>query len=51
VQNFFVDKGRYALEQIILFIVVGIFMLRMSPLDTIRVGINCRSILNVLRHM
>ena len=35
VQNFFVDKGRYALEQIILFIVVGIFMLRMSPLLTL----------------
>lgn len=36
VQNFFVDKGRYALEQIILFIVVGIFMLRMSAADSSR---------------
>ena len=35
VQNFFVDKGRYALEQLILFVVVGIFMLRMSPLLTL----------------
>ncbi len=35
VQNFFVDKGRYALEQVILFVVVGIFMLRMSPLLTL----------------
>ena len=35
VQNFFIDKGRYALEQVILFIVVGVIMLRTSPLLTL----------------
>ena len=35
VQNFVIDKGRYALEQVIMFIVVGVIMLKTSPLLTL----------------
>lgn len=35
VQNFFIDKGRYALEQVTMLVVVGAFMIKMSPLLTV----------------
>ena len=51
VQNFLVDKGRYAIEQVILFIVVAAVMLSVSPFLTLLVFLPVPIILVVVTWM
>ncbi len=51
IQNFLVDRGRYALEQVILFIVIAVIMLRTSPLLTLLVFLPVPIIVVVMNRM